>query len=162
MDFGAPQAIFLGSLISLASGVISGLIVRGIDLPRKRNRIRKTILSEISEMQKLMDRNAFETTIEKVRSRDWKNFPRVVDPSLPQEPAFRLFESNIEIFSTREIELIFEFFRRLKASRVFCIALFDTSEMGEDQVSALCAAATNEWSRTVSSGLQITREVKID
>jgi len=112
-------------------------------------------------MQKLMQRNAFDFAIEKVRSREWKNFPRVIDPSLPQEPSFRLFENNFELFTEREIELVTEFFRRLKASRIFCIALFDTSQMSDEQVSVLCATAQDEWARTVSSALQISREIKV-
>lgn len=161
MEFQAPQAIIAGALITLLSGAISGLIVRNIHLPRKRNRIRSAIVNDIAEMSKIMQRHSFDFVIEKVRSREWKNFPRVVDASLPQEPLFKLFQDNIELFEVREIELIIEFFRRLKLSRAFCIALLDTSTMNLDEITSLCSAAQDEWTRVTSSAQQVSKEVKI-
>lgn len=160
MEITAPIATLLASAISISSGIISGLVVRAYFVPRRRKKIRVAILGEISEMNAIMSRSDFDAAIAQVRTRAWKNFPRVIDPSLPQEPTFKLLQDNLEVFSDREIQLLYEFYRRLKASRAYCAALLDTSNLSDDQVRGLCDAASNEWMRVQSTAEVFTREFK--
>lgn len=162
MDITAPAAILLASAMTISSGLISGFVVRAYTNPRKRRRIRAALFSEIREMNDLMERTNFSRAIQRVRSREWKIFPRVIDSNLPQEPTHRLLYQHMDLFSEREIGLFLEFFRRLKASRAFCLALCDTSLLQDDQVKELCDAAENEWLRVKSTAETILREASFD
>lgn len=119
-------------------------------------------MADIHEMDSLMRRSGFAEAIRKIRTREWKNFPRVIDANLPQETTHKLLHQNFDIFSDREIALLHEYFRRLKASRSFCLALYDTSMMEDDQVRDICDAAENEWQRVKSTAETILKEVSID